>query len=922
MGSLDDLLSVSGSNSGFVQELYELYEKDPSLVGTQWAELFSTINSNGHSNGHALAYGSNGDGHKADPLESGPISTNALDLQSRVSRLIDAYRRLGHLKAKINPLSHGVMQLPESPELDVDRLHFSSNELATSLRCEGLSGRDLMPVSEVIETLTASYCGSVGFEFAHLTSEEERVWLQSHIEKTRPPFTVEQKKRAFQKLVEAEEFEAQLHKKYVGQKRFSLQGGETLIPMLDFILDESGRLGVKEVVMGKAHRGRLNVLCNIVGKPIEDLFTEFEDQSLYSVLGAGDVKYHKGYRSTYHATSGALVKMMLAPNPSHLEFVNPVVEGIVRAKQDLEYQSDRAVVLPVLMHGDAAFVGQGVVPETLNLSRVEGYKTGGTIHIIINNQIGFTTNPEEGRSSTYSSEWAKAVQAPIFHVNGENVEASLWVSRLALEFRLKFQRDVVIDLYCYRKYGHNEGDDPSFTQPLAYAEIQAKKSVPHLYGDYLVASGVYTPEERDGAFTEYATRFQSAHNARDVKSIGEACPMFGRLRIPTPSTGVKKDILKKIAKTLVTYPEGFKPHPKLQAILEKRVKTLDEGQGIDWGFAEALAYGSLVLDGHPVRLSGQDCGRGTFSHRHLLLSDYENGARFSPLTELSDANSPVRFEVINSTLSEAAVLGFEFGYSATAPKSLVLWEAQFGDFANGAQVYMDQFISSSEVKWDQLSGVTLLLPHGFEGQGPEHSSARLERYLQLCAEGNMVVCYPSNAAQQFHLLRRQGLLELKRPLVVMTPKSLLRLPDACGSVDAFTSGQFEPVLEDTFVEKGEPYHVVMLTGKVYYDVIGALKKLKKPSVKVIRIEQLHPFPQFELKRALKGLNPKSFIWVQEEPQNMGAWTYLESYLREKFEQEPIYVGRSASASPATGSAKHHAAEQQRILQELLALVEK
>jgi 2-oxoglutarate dehydrogenase E1 component len=912
--SLGDIFTLAGSNAGFVQELYELYQTDPTLVGGHWAELFSSVNG-----GSVPAHYSKASlEHTAPRPDVSPAPSSASTTQGelllKVMSLIQSYRAHGHLRAAINPLTKGILPLPVAEDLSMAYHGITEAERRLPLNPQPLPG--CATAEEVALRLALYYSGSIGFEFNHLINPQERAWLQARIESRRSEPTAAQRKRAYRKLVEAEEFEAQLHKKYVGQKRFSLQGGEALLPILDTVIDSCGELGVSEVVLGKAHRGRLNVLCNIVGKPIKDLFTEFDDQALYSYLGAGDVKYHKGYRSTYQSTSGAPVQMMLAPNPSHLEFVNPVVEGIARAKQDITYAKNRSSVLPILMHGDAAFVGQGIVTETLNLSTVQGYATGGTFHIIINNQIGFTTNPDESRSTIYCTDFAKAVQAPIFHVNGEDVDAVLWLSRLALEFRQEFKRDIVIDMYCYRKYGHNEGDDPSFTQPLTYSEVSVKKSVMNLYGEKLVTLGIITEEERLQEIASYVDHFQAAHNTKNVKVIGEACPMFGRLRIPTPETGVSRDRLVAVAQALTSYPEGFVPHPKLHTILEKRVASIvAEGKGIEWGAAEALAYGTLLQEGVSVRLSGQDCGRGTFSHRHLQLNHHERSERYHPLDGLKASGS---FEVINSTLSEAAVLGFEFGYATTAQRSLVMWEGQFGDFANGAQVIIDQFISSSEAKWDQLSGVTMLLPHGFEGQGPEHSSARLERYLQLCAEGNMVVCYPSNAAQQFHLLRRQGVMELRRPLIVMTPKSLLRLPEASSSIEAFTTGQFEPVLEETISAKGAPKNVVMLTGKIYYEVVAALKKAKNPSVRVLRIEQLHPFPQFELKRALKDLNPKKVFWVQEEPQNMGAWGYLESYVREKVGIDPCYIGRPAAASPATGSNKRHLVEQKKIIDDLLA----
>ncbi len=923
MKSINELVSDSGENCGLLQELYDLYLKDPALVDQGWADYFKGLGKH-TTNGHGA--------HTNGAVPSHSVSqvgepANA-SLQEKAGLLVDAYRRYGHLRAKNNPLSAGVTALPDSPLLNPEHHGISKKESASSIR-KGIFGASAsLTLGELLEQLQKTYCGAIGFEVMHVASEEERSWLLSRIEAPRDSnfgLSSEERRRAFINAVEAEEFEAQLHKKYVGHKRFSLQGGETLIPMLDYLLEECASLRISEVVMGMAHRGRLNVLCNTVGKPLSDIFKEFEDQSVFSVLGSGDVKYHKGYRSIFSASNGSNVEVMLAPNPSHLEFVDPVVVGIARAKQDALYKRDRNSVMAVLMHGDAAFAGQGVVFETFNLAQLEGYKTGGTIHIIQNNQIGFTTNPDDARSCTYASDLAKAFSAPVFHCNGENVEACLWTIALAVKYRAAFGKDVVVDLVTYRKYGHNEGDDPSFTQPLAYQEINAKKSIARLFGEKLVAEKVLREGENETIFNSYQQEFHSSYAASDVKALGEACSVLGRLRIPTPDTTVSKKVLEEVAHCLVSFPETFVPHPKLKNILEKRVATLGEGAGIDWGFAETLAYGSLMLEGYNVRLSGQDCGRGTFSHRHLALNHFERPERFYPLSTLSRDHAPYAgiFEVLNSPLSEAAVLGFEFGYAAALSKTLVLWEAQFGDFSNGAQVHIDQFIAGSEAKWDQLCGVVMLLPHGYEGQGPEHSSARLERFLQLCGEGNMVVCYPSNAAQIFHLLRRQGKLEQKRPLVVMTPKSLLRLPDATCKVDQLTQGGFQTIIVEDCVTKGSaPSHVVMLSGKIYYEALAAIKKLKNPRVRVVRVEQLHPFPQYELKKAIKDIKAISHLWVQEEPKNMGAWTYLEEYLREKFEITPIYVGRPAAASPATGSTKRHAKEQQEIIDEMISYLER
>jgi 2-oxoglutarate dehydrogenase E1 component len=928
------MFSDFGPNSGYVQELYELYSSDPTLVSSNWAKYFEDLE-NGSVGGTAPTNGGTSNGGAVNggapiaaviPAELSSLPAPSADtrLQEKVFNLISAYRNNGHLKAKINPLTKGINPLPQSADIGLDYYGFSEADLEKTVSCLGFKNHSQLKLKDLIEELKSVYCESIGFEYTHLLSEEERAWLQSRIENRQQEgygFSKDQKLSALQSLVEAETFEAELHKKYVGSKRFSLEGGETLMPMMNIALDEAAKRGVSEAIVGMAHRGRVNMLVHIAGKPHEEIFSEFEDQSIYSTLGSGDVKYHMGYSSVFKGASGNSIKVSLASNPSHLEFVNPVLEGMARAKQDILYKNDRKAVLPILIHGDAAVVGQGVVYETYNLSRVEGYKTGGSLHLIINNQIGFTTNPEESRSTTYCSDGAKAFQAPVFHVNCEDVEAACWATKLALEFRLKFERDVVVDLYCWRKYGHNEGDDPSFTQPISYSEIKSKKASTHAYGAQLISQGLLSEAAFEELFTKYKEKFQLAQERKKPKVQGEACAVHGRLRVVTPETGVALSSLQRVASTLINYPKHFMPHPKLKQILEKRVHTLEEGKGIDWGFAEALAFGSLVLEGKRVRLSGQDVGRGTFSHRHLALNNYEVPEIFSPLTQLEADKGAGSFEVHNSTLSEAAVLGFEFGYSTEAKNALVMWEAQFGDFANGAQVHIDQFIVSSEAKWGQLSGVVLLLPHGYEGQGPEHSSARLERFLQLCGEGNIVVAYPTNAAQQFHLLRRHGVADIKRPLVIMTPKSLLRLQDATCATGDFTSGNFKTIIEDDFGKNPAEKHVVMLSGKLYYDLIAGIKESGKSfNLKIIRVEQLYPFPQFELKKALKDIKVKSVIWAQEEPQNMGAWSYMDPYIRTRLDLNPLYVGREVSASPATGSNKHHVAEQKAIVREVLDLI--
>jgi 2-oxoglutarate dehydrogenase E1 component len=907
-----------GPNAGLIAELHSLYMQDRALVGPEWAAYFDSLGgASPNAGGAPVSKGTNG--------THAVIAPTAAPASNVGAQLADGYRRYGHYSARINPLSQvagPAMPVPLELSLETYGVELNGGSPAIApVTVGGDTFTDLLSLTRKLETI---YRGSVGFEFMHLSSGAQREWLKERIENRFPgqvAASPDVRRRAMRFVMRAELFESELHRKYVGTKRFSLEGGESLIALLDRLLQHASSSGVRDAVFGMAHRGRLNVLANILGKPLSDLFSEFEDQSLTTVLGAGDVKYHLGFENTWRSGDDSRgVGVRMVPNPSHLEFVNPVVEGVVKALQDLAPQEPRNSVLPILLHGDAAFAGQGVVFETLNFSAVEGYATGGTVHVIINNQIGFTTTPDEARSTAYCTDMAKGVDAPVFHVNGDDVDACCWVAELALDYRQKFGRDVLIDLYCYRKYGHNEGDDPSFTQPLTYAEIKTKRPVYQSYAEKLIGEGVVSADDLKHEVESYKGEFERAQAAESRKVFGDACPMHGRLRIPCADTAVDRTTLERIARSLVKLPEGFVAHPKLLKILEKRVESVIDGAGIEWGMAEVLAFGSLVLEGIPVRLSGQDCGRGTFSQRHIVLDHYEAPAVFSPLKALAAEAGCGSFEVLNSTLSEAAVMGFEFGYSATRTDALVMWEGQFGDFANGAQVIIDQFIASSEAKWGQLSGVTLLLPHGYEGQGPEHSSARLERYLQLCGEGNMMVCYPSTAGQHFHLLRNQGLMQIKRPLVVMTPKSLLRLPAAAAVRSDLTEGCWKPVLENDFGQ-GTPTTIVMTSGKVYHDLAAALEKadLKGNAVRVLRIEQLHPFPQFEFKKALQELGKAQYLWLQEEPANMGAWSYIQPYLTQKLGLDVTYIGRDASASPATGSPKFHAKEQQAIVSRTIEL---
>lgn len=908
-----DSMSVFGSNAEYLAELYQLYQLDPSLVDPAWAQFFEEAGygkSRGSTNG-------NGNGSHASYAQQAP--QNGAQQGSTTSevatRLIEAFVVWGHLRAQVSPLKAGGMEAVAVEELVVNRYASGSEPSAVSTPGISFAGQEISTLAELGRALEQVYCGTVGFEIAHILAPEERRWLRAKIESKRESFSAARRREIFSELLHADLLESELHKKYVGAKRFSLEGNDTLMPLLNQVLVTAAEQQVHEVVMGMAHRGRLNVLVNTLKKPLEVLFSEFEDKTLASVVGAGDVKYHLGWQHDF-SHKDRLVKMSLAPNPSHLEFVNPVVEGIARAKQDRLYARERRSVMPIVMHGDAAVAGQGIVFETLNYSRLEGYSTGGTLHIVINNQIGFTTTPDESRSTRYCTDFAKGLDVPIFHVNAEDPEAACWVANLAVEYRNTFGKDVFIDLIGHRKHGHNEGDDPTFTQPLTYAEVKTKEPIWRRYSAELVAAGVLSPELVQQTEQSYKQSFAQAGERVLQRAANEAPPRPSReVRM---ATRVAKRTLVAIAERLIAFPSSFTPHPKLAKILEKRVEAVRVGEGVEWGVAEALAFGSLLESGSSIRLSGQDCRRGTFSQRHLVLDDYEQGNSWSPLDGMChELGNGASFEVYNSSLSEAGVIGFEFGFAATDRASLVMWEAQFGDFANGGQVLIDQFICSSETKWGQLSGITLLLPHGFEGQGPEHSSARLERYLQLCAEGNMSVCYPSTAAQYFHMLRRQGLSEVKRPLIVMTPKSLLRLPAAMSTMADFTDVDFQEVLADSLVGPDGAESLVFMTGKIYHDLSVGLKD-SGLSARLVRLEQLYPFSSDMVRQIAAETKAKRVFWVQEEPHNQGAWGYVSSRLAEATGMQLTYIGRPEAAATATGSGKYHALEQKAIIEQLRA----
>ena len=850
-----------------------------------------------------------------------PFRHTTSERLARVMDLIHSFRVRGHLMADTDPLQYKVRN---HPDLDVETYGLTLWDLDRTFPTRGVGGKDQMTLRDILGVLRDAYCRTIGVEYMHISDPEERQWIQQKMETPREPFDKAELTHIMDRLNAAEAFETFLQTKFVGQKRFSLEGGEAVIPMLDTVLHGAAHEGLDEVAIGMSHRGRLNVLSNLAGKSYGQIFQEFEG-NYGEKLGSGDVKYHLGTEGTYTSHDGKSTKVYLAANPSHLEAVNPVLEGIVRAKQDRLERPEEFPVLPVLVHGDAAFAGQGVVTETLNLSELRGYRTGGTIHVIINNQIGFTTLPDSSRSSFYSTDVAKSTQLPIFHVNGDDPEACVRVAEIAFEFRQKFHRDVVIDMVCYRRRGHNEGDDPSMTQPEMYKLIGDKPSARKLYTEALIERGDLTEEETEGLVRNFQAHLdeafastrskssdssESSDSSADVQGLDLPDAQQGSPSPAAAETAVDASMLELIGKAHSDIPGSFTVHPKLMTVLQRRTQMATEGK-IDWAFGELLGFGSLLLQGHRVRLAGQDSRRGTFVQRHSVLIDHENGDTWTPLSHLSDDQA--RFNVYDSSLSEFAALGFEYGYSVESPQSLVLWEAQFGDFVNGAQTIIDEFVSASEQKWGQNSSVVMLLPHGYEGQGPDHSSARIERFLQLCAEENMRVAAPSTPASYFHLLRKQALTEPKKPLIVFTPKSMLRNKAAVSAVEDFTSGTFEPVLPDTTVNPSEVRRVLIASGKVYWDLVARRKATEATDTAIVRVEQLYPLPTEQLLEALDAYRDAKLVWVQEEPQNQGAWSFMALNFAAEVGRTLQVVARPASASPATGSNSTHKVEQENLL---------
>lgn len=857
-------------------------------------------------------------------------TADAVDKTSRVQELINAYRVRGHLMADIDPLEY---RQRTHPDLEISSHGLSFWDLDREFVIGGFAGRRSALLREILGVLRDSYCRTVGIEYMHIQDPVERKWIQDHVEKPYAKPTHDEQMRILAKLNEAEAFETFLQTKYVGQKRFSLEGSESMISLLDAVLQAAAEVELEEVAIGMAHRGRLNVLTNIAGKTYGQIFREFEGtQDPRTVQGSGDVKYHLGTEGTFTALNGEKIPVYLAANPSHLEAVDGVLSGIVRAKQDRKPIGSYRV-LPILIHGDAAMAGQGIVAELFQMSQLRGYRVGGTIHLVVNNQVGFTTPPSEGRTSVYATDVAKTIQSPIFHVNGDDPEAVLRVAELAFAFRQEFHKDVVIDLICYRRRGHNEGDDPSMTQPLMYNLIEAKRSVRTLYAEALVGRGDITEEEYEAAHADFQDRLERAFAETHAAQTGsmpivvqDGKPVSDLERPSSQqddtsgeplSTGVDASVIAAIGDAHANTPAGFTVHQKLKTLMQKRLDMSRNGS-IDWAFAELLALGSVLLEGTPVRMAGQDTRRGTFVQRHAVLHDRANGQEWLPLANLSD--SQARLWIYDSLLSEYAALGFEYGYSVERADALVLWEAQFGDFANGAQIVVDEFIASAEQKWGQRSGVVLLLPHGYEGQGPDHSSARIERYLQLCAENNMTVARPSTPASYFHLLRRQAYARPRRPLVVFTPKAMLRLRGATSEVSDFTSGKFEPVIDDaTITDRSAVKRVVLHSGKIHYDILAERDKREIKDIALVRVEQYYPLPLRELIAVLGQYPDAELVWVQEEPENQGAWPFIRLELLRANRREISVVSRAASASPATGSSKRSAQEQADILERALTL---
>jgi 2-oxoglutarate dehydrogenase E1 component len=927
-----------GSNAAAVEAMYEQYVANPDSVPEAWRRYFRSLGGDGTEVLHspirrrlietAKAKRSNG------KVTGGAARTTGAapnEKQAAVSRMIQVYSLRGHQIADLDPL--GLMERHVPGVLKLDYLGLDESDMDTEFVTGGLAGTGdrRMKLRDILDLLRKIYCGKVGAEFAHVSRARERLWLRKHFETGIVSGGLEEEERRWllEQLTAAEGIERYLHTRFVGQKRFSLEGGESLIPMLDDLIQQGGKSGVRELVIGMAHRGRINVLVNVLGKSPEELFEEFEGNvDPADMKGSGDVKYHKGF-SADMKTPGGNVHIALAFNPSHLEIVNPVVEGSVCARQQRRGDTDGREVLPVLVHGDAAFSAQGVVTETFQMSQTNGFSTGGTIHIVVNNQIGFTTSrPSDARSTPYCSDVAKMIEAPIFHVNGDDPEAAIFVTRLALEYRQKFGKDVVIDLVCYRRHGHNEADEPSATQPVMYSRIRDHGTTRQLYADKLAEVGVIAASEATQMQDDYRDRLDRGEPVpkSSLGMIGNEftvdwTPYLDAVWDESVDTAISPAKAAELAAKIIEMPAGYSLHGRVQRIMSERARMAAAETDMDWGFAETMAYASLLDEGFDCRLTGQDSGRGTFFHRHAVLHDQANRQEYIPLEHVSDRDNA--FCVIDSLLSEEAVMAFEYGYATTEPGTLVIWEGQFGDFANGAQVVIDQFISSGEAKWGRLCGLTLFLPHGYEGQGPEHSSARLERFLQLCAEHNMQVCVPSTPAQMFHMIRRQMKRSFRKPLVVMTPKSLLRHKFSVSPLTALSDGQFNLIIEDeSHIDKDSVHRVIFCSGKVYYDLSEGRQINNMQDVAIVRIEQLYPFPIEEFAATIASYpNATEIVWCQEEPQNQGAWYQIRHRLQEPLGQHQslFYAGRPGAAAPASGVFKLHVQQQQALVDAALGI---
>lgn len=929
---------LSGSNASYVEELYEDFLVDPDSIPQQWRNFFQSLPAVNARNQADVSHSEIRKDFKALAKVSrykqvlsndAVVNSEHEGKQVQVLQLISSYRVRGHQKAKLDPL--GIMPRERVPDLELEFHELSLIDSSTIFQTGSLFiSKEQAQLREIIDTLERIYCNSIGYEFMHIVNLEEKQWIQQRIEGNdgNPEFEPDVKRHLLERLIAAEGLEKHLDAKYPGTKRFGLEGGESLIPALDELIQRAGKYGVKEIVLGMAHRGRLNVLVNILGKNPADLFDEFEGKAVYEK--SGDVKYHQGFSSNI-MTAGGEVHMALAFNPSHLEIVAPVVEGSVRARQSRRNDKKGLLVLPIIVHGDAAFAGQGVVMETFQMSQTRAYTTGGTVHIIVNNQVGFTTSrQDDARSTEYCTDVAKMVQAPIFHVNADDPEAVLFVTQLAIDFRYQFHKDVVIDLVCYRRRGHNETDEPSSTQPLMYAAIKQHKTTPALYAEQLAVENVMTASELEAMRESYRTALDTGeHVAKSlvkepsVELFVDWSPYIGHDWSAHFNTSMPIISLRALAKKLVEIPKNFVLQRQVKNLFDDRARMAAEEIPVDWGFAELLAFATILSSGNKVRFTGQDVGRGTFSHRHAVVFDQNSGQSHIPLQELEKDQGS--FTIYDSLLSEAAVLAFEYGYATTTPNALVIWEAQFGDFANSAQVVIDQFISSGEHKWERLCGLTLLLPHGYEGQGPEHSSARLERFLQLCAEHNIQVCLPTTSAQVFHMFRKQVLCPLRKPLIVMTPKSLLRHKEAVSSLQDMADGSFQVVIDETdALEVNKIRKLVICSGKVYYDLRAARRQRDIMDIAIIRLEQLYPFPQDEFAQCmLQYQNLKTIVWCQEEPMNQGAWYSSQHHLRRSIVQQFSgvylqYVGRDASAAAAAGYPSLHNSQQKKFIDEALS----